>query len=177
MEFVQNFTPPDFRAKNFTPSISPTGCPRKNTLIKFLDQRSCSSPARRHCGQDSAAASRNGAQRRRSPQPARLLCLRAGEEHDLQSKNFIRVFFLGHPVVYIYIEFIFSFCKLSACARWVTAVRSSVVTPISWQKSGAVFALATGTLFSRVPDLGWPISGIPDLGRPISGIHSMGWPI
>ena len=60
-----------------------TGCPRKNTLIKFLDQRSCSSPARRHCGQDSAAASRNGAQRRRSPQPARLLCLRAGEEHDL----------------------------------------------------------------------------------------------
>ena len=23
MEFVQNFTPPDFRAKNFTPSISP----------------------------------------------------------------------------------------------------------------------------------------------------------
>ena len=28
----------------------PTGCPRKNTLIKFLDYRSCSSPARRHCG-------------------------------------------------------------------------------------------------------------------------------
>ena len=23
MEFVQNFTPPDFQAKNFTPSISP----------------------------------------------------------------------------------------------------------------------------------------------------------
>ena len=23
MEFVQKFTPPDFRAKNFTPSISP----------------------------------------------------------------------------------------------------------------------------------------------------------
>ena len=23
MEFVKNFTPPDFRAKNFTPSISP----------------------------------------------------------------------------------------------------------------------------------------------------------
>ena len=23
MEFFQNFTPPDFRAKNFTPSISP----------------------------------------------------------------------------------------------------------------------------------------------------------
>ena len=23
MEFVQNFTPPDFEAKNFTPSISP----------------------------------------------------------------------------------------------------------------------------------------------------------
>ena len=23
MEFVQNFTPPDFRAKRFTPSISP----------------------------------------------------------------------------------------------------------------------------------------------------------
>ena len=40
-------------------------------------------PARRHCGQDSAAASQNGAQRRRSPQPARLLCLRVGEEHDL----------------------------------------------------------------------------------------------
>ena len=38
-------------------------------------------------------------QRRRSPQPARPQCLRAGEEHDLQSKNFIRVFFLGHPVL------------------------------------------------------------------------------
>ena len=23
MEFVQNFTPPDFQAKNFTPSVSP----------------------------------------------------------------------------------------------------------------------------------------------------------
>ena len=60
-----------------------TGCPRKNTLIKFLDERSCSSPACRHCGQDSAAASRNGVERRRSPQPARPQCLRAGEEHDL----------------------------------------------------------------------------------------------
>ena len=33
MEFVQNFTPPDFRAKNFTPSIShnSTVLVRKNT--------------------------------------------------------------------------------------------------------------------------------------------------
>merc|ERR1719505_265470 len=81
-----------------TATTTTTGCPRKNTLTKFLDQRPRSPPARRHCGQNSAAASRNGAQRRRSPQPARLLCLRAGEERDLWSKDFIRVFFLGHPV-------------------------------------------------------------------------------
>ena len=33
MEFVQNFTPPDFQAKNFTPSISPNfnNLVRKNT--------------------------------------------------------------------------------------------------------------------------------------------------
>ena len=33
MEFVQNFTPPDFQAKDFTPSISPnlTVLVRKNT--------------------------------------------------------------------------------------------------------------------------------------------------
>ena len=50
-----------------------TGCPRK----KFLDQRSCSSPARRHCGQDSAAASRNGAARNCS----------ASVHHSLQDHN------------------------------------------------------------------------------------------
>ena len=40
-------------------------------------QRSCPSPARRHCGQDSAAASRNGAARNYS----------AGVHHSLQEKN------------------------------------------------------------------------------------------
>ena len=75
-----------------------TGCPRKNTLIKFLDKRSYSSPARRHsslagCGERQRCAPFREAAAESWPQ-----CLRAGEEHDLLSKNFIRVFFLGHPV-------------------------------------------------------------------------------
>ena len=36
MEFVQNFTPPDFQAKNFTPSISPNF----NSLVRKTQKMS-----------------------------------------------------------------------------------------------------------------------------------------
>ena len=39
MEFVQNFTPPDFQAKKFTPSISPKGwlaIPKLKPLSLFI---------------------------------------------------------------------------------------------------------------------------------------------
>ena len=40
MEFVQNFTLPDFQAKNFTPSISPKGRPqlKKNVFFRALPE-------------------------------------------------------------------------------------------------------------------------------------------